>query len=104
MSRTFAWSAESNAIGWSSLMRSTPTLALNPTRAPPSSNVGVPDEQDRDEEQHLDQRQESQPVERHRPRVKKDDFDVEQDEQHGDQVELDREALAGVAHRRDAHS
>ena len=36
------------------------------------------------------------------PWIDENRLDIEQNEQHGDQVELHREALPGVAHRRHA--
>ena len=51
---------------------------------------------------HLDQAEPPQPAVDHRPRIQEDGLDVEEDEQHRDQVELDAEPDARPAHRVDA--
>src|SRR4029453_1483863 len=53
----------------------------------------------RHEDAHLDQAEDAQLAERERPRIEEGGVDVEQDEDHADEVELDREALARVADR-----
>src|SRR2546423_1421915 len=68
------------------------------TTAPP--HIGVRDEHGADEQPHLDEPEQAQGVERHGPRVQEDDLDVEDDEQHRGQVELDREAAAADRLRR----
>src|SRR5262249_32033514 len=64
--------------------------------------IEVAHEQDEDEEQHLDQAVQPELAERHGPRVEEHRLDVEEDEEHRDQIELDREAGARVADRLDA--
>jgi len=50
------------------------------------------------EDADRDQAERAQVFENHGPRVQKDDFDIEHDEDHGDEEELDREPhrVAGV--------
>src|SRR5215510_14525331 len=55
--------------------------------------VDVAHEEHRDEQHHLDQGDPAQVAERHGPGVEEHGLDVEQDEEHGDEIELDREAL-----------
>src|SRR4249919_2029544 len=63
------------------------------TAAPP--DVGVRDKHRDDEQHHLDQPEQPEPVEGYGPRVKEDDLDVEHDEEHRGQVVLHREPDAG---------
>src|SRR5437899_544256 len=70
-------------------MWSQPSIPVE-SAAPP--HIGVRDEHGADEQHHLDEPEQAQRVERHRPRVEEDDLNVEDDEQHRGQVELDREA------------
>src|SRR5918996_1465027 len=49
--------------------------------APP--HIDVRDEHGADEQHHLDEAEQAQRVERHRPRVQENDLYVEDDEQHG---------------------
>src|SRR5262245_60319650 len=68
-----------------------------PVQSAAAPHVGVRDEHGANEQNHLDESEQPQVHERDRPRVQEDDLDVEDDEQHGGQVELDREPAA--AHR-----
>src|SRR5580765_6388037 len=70
-----------------------------PLQRPLLQEVQVAGEQDDDEQHHLDEAIEPQPVESDRPRVEEHRLDVEQDEQHGHHVELDAEAAPRIAHR-----
>src|SRR5262249_26389177 len=65
-------------------------------------DVDVADEEHRDEQHHLDQGDPAQIAERHGPGVEEHGLDVEEDEQHGDEIELDREPLTRRAQRIDA--
>src|SRR6266545_4927661 len=65
-----------------------------PVQTAAAPHVGVRDEHGADEQHHLDEPEQAQRVERHRPRVQEDDLDVEDDEQHRGQVELDRKPAA----------
>src|SRR6187455_298548 len=60
-------------------------------------DVDVADQQDEEEDGDLDEAGPAELPERHRPRIEERDFDVEQQEDHGNQVELHRLPLAGVA-------
>src|SRR3954462_10039385 len=60
-------------------------------------DIDVAGEQERHEQQHLDETVPAEIAQRHRPRIEEGDLDVEQQEDHRHQVELDRLALAGVA-------
>src|SRR5213080_3400425 len=53
-----------------------------PVESATPPDVGVRDEHRADEQQHLDEPEQAQRVERHRPRVQEDDLDIEDDEQH----------------------
>src|SRR3954447_1941885 len=77
-----------------------PLVPLEPA-APP--DVGVRDEHRDDENDHLDQSEDAQPVVGDGPRVEEDDLDVEDDEEHRRQVVLDRETTASerLVHRFD---
>src|SRR5688572_1726788 len=67
------------------------SVPLQPAAAP---DVGVRDEDRADEQDHLDEAEQAELAEGDGPRVEEDDLDVEDDEQHRGQVELDREATA----------
>ena len=59
----------------------------------------------RDEDQHLDQQQAPdfvQLLECRRPRQHEHGLDIEHDEQHGHEIEFDREPLSGIAQNRHA--
>src|SRR3954466_890084 len=60
-------------------------------------DVHVAREQQRHEQQHLDEAAPPQVAQRHRPRIEEGNLDVEQQEDHRHEVELDRLPLAGVA-------
>src|SRR5215217_8302462 len=66
-----------------------------PVQAATSPDVGVGDEHGGDEDDHLDQPEDAERVVRDGPGIEEDDLDVEDDEEHRDQVVLDREAAAG---------
>src|SRR6476619_3443270 len=72
---------------------STP-MGLVPLQSAAAPDVGVRDEDRRDEQHHLHQAEDAQLPEGHGPRVEEDDLDVEDDEEHRRQVELDREPAA----------
>jgi len=55
---------------------------------------------DHDKNDHFDQGKELELVEHDRPGIKKDRFNVEEDEKNGDTVKLDGEALGSEAFRR----
>src|SRR4051794_17395058 len=65
-------------------------------------DVHVAGEQDQEEENQLDEARPPQLAQRERPRIEERDLDVEQEEDHRDQVELHRVPFAGVADRRHA--
>src|SRR3954463_818051 len=89
VSRTPLGSFSSSPITRSPLPRSFP---LQPA-APPHVRVG--DEDGGDEDDHLDQPEDAEPVVGDGPRVEEDDLDVEDDEEHRRQVVLHREPAAG---------
>src|SRR3954463_13685668 len=61
-----------------------------PLQSAAAPDVGVGDEHGCDEQDHLDEPEQPQLGERDGPRVEEDDLDVEDDEEHRRQVELDR--------------
>src|SRR5690606_2970900 len=69
-------------------------LPLIPFQAAATPVVGVRDADEGDENQHFDKAEDPEGVEVDRPRVEKDDFDVEDDEEHRREVVLDRETPA----------
>src|SRR5918998_2006533 len=74
-----------------------PSLRLVPLEPAATPDVGVGDEHGADEQGHLDQAEQAQGVEGDGPRDQEDHLDVEDDEEHGGQVELHREPA--TAHR-----
>src|SRR5690606_41276896 len=74
-----------------SISQSQPSV---PVQAATPPHVGVRDEDGADEQEHLDKPEQTEQIEGHGPRVEEDDLDVEDDEQHRGQIELDREPLA----------
>src|SRR5436190_9488535 len=68
--------------------------AGRPVEASGLPDVDVGDEDQADEDDHLDEAEEAELAELHGPGEEEDGFDVEDDEEHGDQVELDGEAVA----------
>src|ERR1700742_4395840 len=62
-----------------------------PVEAATSPHVRVGDEDGDDEQDHLDEAEDAEGRERHRPRVQEDGLDVEDDEEHRGQVEPHRE-------------
>src|SRR5439155_648843 len=81
-------------------------LALVPIERSLAENVEVADEEDRYEHAHFTEQEELARFvvvdEDDCPGVEEDRLDVEDDEEHCDQVELDREALSCIAYRGDA--
>ncbi len=65
-------------------------------------DVHVTRQQDGKEDQNLHEAGPAQVAQGHRERVEERDFDVEQQEDHRDEVELDGMTLAGIADRRHA--
>src|SRR6266699_295095 len=116
---TKSWNLASREFGlcpWTSFVSITRLPAAHPpgsipVHRPALRDVHVPDGQNEHEHQHFDE-QESHarppgsagcaPEVNRSPRNKEHRLDVENDEQHGDQVELDRKPLARAAERRHA--
>src|SRR6478672_5780871 len=75
-----------------------------PLQSAAAPHVGVGDEDRADEQDHLDEAEQPELVERDGPGVEEDDLDVEDDEEHRGQVELHRETAAahGLRGRLDA--
>src|SRR5512145_655664 len=71
--------------------------ALLPFERPLLPGVREPDEEDEDEDGHFDEAEEPELPEEDRPGIDEGRLEVEEDEQEGDEVELDRDA----ARRRD---
>src|SRR6266568_4886109 len=82
------------------------TFTLSSSSAPIQGaffpNVGVSRSQNGNVHKHLPKPGPFQALVYHRPRIQEDSLNVKQDEKHSHQIETDREALAGIAHRRDA--
>src|SRR5882762_10739276 len=74
-----------------------------PARAPVEDSlapdVDEPDEQDQEERHDLHEPGPPEVAQRHRPRIEERHLDVEEQEDHRDEVELHRLPLAGVANR-----
>src|SRR5947207_8197392 len=68
-------------------------LAGAPVEPALAPDVDVRHEHEPDEYRHLDQPEQPERAERDRPREQEDRLDVEDDEQHRDQIELDAEAF-----------
>src|SRR3954454_2613859 len=83
-------SAFSASPCFSRLTISMPTVLAPFERAPPP-DVHEGDDEEGDEDDGLDQRERPEVAQLHRDRIEEDDLDVEQDEQHRDQVEADPE-------------
>src|ERR1700744_4544552 len=66
-------------------------ISLIPVQSAAPPYVGVRDQHRKYEGDHLDQAEPPEPVEGDSPRIEEDDLDVEDDEQHRGQVELDRD-------------
>src|SRR5439155_10064652 len=86
----------------SSLARYRTRAARSPIEHALAPDVDESHEQNEKESDDLDQARPSQIAERDGPRVQKGHLDVEEQEDHGDQVELDRLPLAGIADGRHA--
>src|SRR3954447_10986185 len=69
-------------------------VLLRPVEAALAPDVGVGDEHEPHEHRHLREAEYPETPERHGPREQEDRLDVEDDEQHRDDVELDAEPLA----------
>src|SRR5664279_1378741 len=67
-------------------------LTSFPCQSATADHVDVGDDHRHHEQQHLDEREHPELVERHSPRVEEHDLDVEHDEQHRGDVVLHREA------------
>src|SRR5206468_2804204 len=65
------------------LVRPASELPLEGARPP---GIEIPDDQDEQEDEHLHQTEHGEPVERNRPREDEDRLDIEDDEQHRDEV------------------
>src|SRR5437867_13175326 len=80
--------------------------SLIPLERAPLPYVNVSHEQDQDEDEHLDEEKAGArstiPHEDDRPRDQKHRFDVEENEQHRDEIKLDGEALVSAAEGRHA--
>src|SRR5205823_1216152 len=72
-----------------------------PVQAPCLPDVHIGDEDEGDEHHHLDEAEQPEAAELHRPGEQEDRLDVEDDEQHRDDVELHGEALAAGVPLRD---
>src|ERR1700721_1226021 len=84
-----------NPLGtFSSIPIESPPSVLVPLEPAAPPDIGVRGEDGEGEQDHLDQPEPAERVERDRPGVEEDDLDVEDDEQHRGQVVLDREAAA----------
>src|SRR5215831_8089135 len=84
-------------------MRAALPCGSSPVQGLPLPAVDVPDDQDRQENHHLDQTEEPQPVEHDRPGEEKDRLHVEDDEEDGDQEVPHREpGVEGGGRRLDA--
>jgi hypothetical protein len=71
----------------------------------PLPDIDVPHRENHDEDDHLDDEQSGELLllpEGHGPGDHEDRLDVEDDEQHGHEIELDREPLPGIAQHRHA--
>src|SRR6476660_7204124 len=65
---------------------------LSPVERLALPDVEIPDDQDDEEDQHLDQSEKAQLVEKDRPGEQEKRLDVEHDEEYGDQEGADRES------------
>src|SRR5262245_32993705 len=68
-----------------------------PVERAPAPDVDVAGHEEREKRHHLPEADHPQLAERDRPRIEEGDFDVEEQEDHRDEIELDRLALAGIA-------
>src|SRR2546426_9024369 len=106
---TRSWNLATRELGlWplTSLVVATCFIWSIPLERAPLPYVNVSHEQDQDEDEHLDEEKAggrgATPHEDDGPRDQKHGFDVEENEQHCDEVELDGEALVGAAEGRHA--
>src|SRR6476660_9444383 len=72
------------------------SVPLERTLAP---DVDEPEREHRDEDHHLDEPEHAEAAEQQRPGIQEDHLDVEDDEEDGGEVELDREASPGGSAR-----
>ena len=93
---------DSRPISTLDARRSGIRLSLPQSRAPLRHTYDVAGEQQRHEEDDLHEARPAEIAQRHRPRIQERDFDVEEQEDHRDEVELDRLPLARVADGRHA--
>src|SRR4051794_32474161 len=75
---------------------------LHPLERALLPRVVVTDNQDEDEHQHLDEAEQPQPVENHRPWKHKYSLDVENHEQHRDEIVADAVPVARIRDRLDS--
>src|SRR4030095_12575542 len=61
-------------------------------------DVDVPNEENQKEREDLYEPRPSKTAKRQRPGIQERDFDIEEQENHGHEVELHRVAFAGIAH------
>src|SRR5215472_5315999 len=77
-------------------------MASVPVQPAATPDVRVRDEDGEDEQDHLDEREDAQAsqqaVIRNRPRGQENDLDIEDNEQHRGQIELDRETETADRH------
>src|SRR3954453_1294420 len=96
MSRARSWRTRRSVASRPTFSRLTisMTSVLAPLERATSPHVHEGDDEERDEDDGLDQGEGAEVPQLHRDRVEEHDLDVEQDEQHRDQVEADAEAEA----------
>src|SRR5262249_62412108 len=83
-------SVATRAMTSSGLMRSSPvSVRLERALAP---DVDQTEREHHDEDHHLDETEQAEPSEEERPRIEENHLDVEDDEEDGGEIELDREA------------
>src|SRR5574340_50092 len=73
------------------------TPAAGPVQGPFLPDVEVARQNEQEKDEHLNECEKLQLPVDHRPRIQEYGFDIKEDEEHGDQVELHTEALARVA-------
>ena len=74
-----------------------PGRRLAPVQRALLPDVEEAHQHDADVNQHLPETKHLKIAQNHRPGIKKDGFNVEQDEQHAHQIEFDRKTFSGVA-------
>jgi hypothetical protein len=78
------------------------TNSLDPLQRALFPDPDVADHQNDEKDEHLDQSEQAEQLELHRPGKKENHLDVEDDEQNSDDVEADGVASTGLAHGRDS--